>query len=210
MPESNSSVAPAKPATARGQRTRNKLLDAAEQVFGIQGYDRASIVEITQLAGVAQGTFYVYFESKKSIFIELVETLGTNLRATLREAVAGIDTRLEVERVGLEAFLQFISSHEHMYKIVRQCEFVDEEVYRAYYTRMAAGYVAGLKGAMKRGEFRKLNPEAVAYALMGIFDFVGMRWILWEGKKPPKRIFDDVFALVAYGLTPDEDPRRGK
>ena len=63
MPASN--AAPSLPATSRGQRTRNKLLDAAEQVFGEQGYEKASIVEITRTAGVAQGTFYVYFESKK-------------------------------------------------------------------------------------------------------------------------------------------------
>ena len=53
---------------------------------------------------------------------------------------------------------------------------------------------------MKAGEVRKLDPEAVAYALMGIFDFLGMRWVLWEGKLPPKRVLDDVFALVRQGL----------
>ncbi|MEM6994370.1 MAG: TetR/AcrR family transcriptional regulator [Myxococcota bacterium] len=196
-----SNAAPTLPATSRGQRTRTRLLDAAEQVFGEQGYERASIVEITQSAGVAQGTFYVYFESKKSIFIELVDTLGTRLRRSLGEAIAGITDRLEIERTGFRAFLVFVEEHKHLYKIVRQCEFVDEAVYRAYYRRMADAYVKGLKGAMRDGEFHKLHPEAIAYALMGIFDFVGMRWVLWEGTAPPRKAFNDVFAFIAHGLS---------
>ena len=201
-----SATAPTTPVTSRGQRTRNKLLDAAEQVFGEQGYERASIVEITRTAGVAQGTFYVYFESKKTIFIELVETLGTRLRRSLGESISGLDNRLEIERIGFKAFLKFVEQHKHMYKIVRQCEFVDEEVYRAYYRRMADGYVRGLKGAMREGEFHKLHPEAIAYALMGIFDFLGMRWVLWEGSVPPRKVFNDVFAFIAHGLSISPPP----
>ena len=58
----------------RGARTRRRLLDAAEQVFAELGYHEASIVKITEAAGVAQGTFYLYFDSKQAIFDELVRT----------------------------------------------------------------------------------------------------------------------------------------
>ena len=80
--------------TPRGQRTRAKLLDAAERVFGEQGFERASIVEITRTAGVAQGTFYVYFESKHSVYAQLVDTLGRTLRQRLAEAVTGLESRM--------------------------------------------------------------------------------------------------------------------
>src|SRR6266536_2565763 len=46
---------PAVPVTARGQATRRRLLDAAEEVFGAKGFERASIVDVTQSARVAQG-----------------------------------------------------------------------------------------------------------------------------------------------------------
>lgn len=188
------------PATARGQRTRQKILTAAEEVFGERGYEAASIVDITRSAGVAQGTFYLYFPSKKAVFAELVDELGATLRRTLAAAVVELDDRLAVERAGLQAFLVFVQQHKNLYRIVRQAEFVDEELYRAYYRRLAKGYEEGLARAMKAGQVRKLDPEAVAFALMGIFDFLGMRWVLWEGKLPPKRVLDDVFALVRQGL----------
>src|SRR6266571_5021245 len=52
------------PMTARGEATRRRILDAAEEVFGEFGYYEASISEITRRAGIAQGTFYIYFHSK--------------------------------------------------------------------------------------------------------------------------------------------------
>ena len=51
-------------ARAASRRAR-RLLDAAEQVFAELGYHDASIVKITEAAGVGQGTFYLYFASKK-------------------------------------------------------------------------------------------------------------------------------------------------
>ena len=59
-----------------GGRTRGRLLEAAEHVFGELGFYDASIVKITEEAGVAQGTFYLYFASKKDIFDELVRDLN--------------------------------------------------------------------------------------------------------------------------------------
>jgi AcrR family transcriptional regulator len=188
------------PPTVRGQRTRGKLLVAAEKVFGEKTYEHASIVDITREAGVAQGTFYVYFPSKHAIFAELVGELGSRLRRQLAEAVSGIDDRLEVERTGLHAFLHFVQEHKNLYKIVRQAEFVDEAIYRQYYDRIAEGYREGLRAAMKKGQLEKLDPEATAYALMGIFDFLGMRWVLWEGRLPPKKVLDDVFSFISRGL----------
>ena len=64
----------AAPRTARGTRTRAKLLQAAETVFASVGYHEASIVKITEEAGVGLGTFYLYFEGKQAIFDEAKKT----------------------------------------------------------------------------------------------------------------------------------------
>lgn len=198
-----------KPATARGRATRQALLDAAEAVFGETRFDAASITEITRRANVSQGTFYVYFDSKKAIFLELVRHLGTLARARLREAGEGASTRLEREEVGLRTFLRFVAEHRNLYRIVRQAEFIDEEAYRDYYRRFAQGYVAGLGGAVAAGEVAPVDLEALAYALMGISDFVGMRWVLWaddDSAEVPERVIEAVLHLIGRGLAATEDP----
>jgi len=73
--------------TAKAKRTKEVLLRSAESVFGEKGFERTSITDITQSAGVAQGTFYLHFLDKKAIFLALIEELGRELRAALRAAV---------------------------------------------------------------------------------------------------------------------------
>ncbi|MFK7927104.1 MAG: TetR/AcrR family transcriptional regulator [Myxococcota bacterium] len=190
------------PATARGRATRQSLLDAAEQVFGETRYAKAAITEITRRAGVAQGTFYVYFENKQAIFTELVRHLGSELRHALSEAVRDAPDRLTIEERGIRAFLSFLAQHRALYMIVRQAEFVDEASYRAYYRKFAEGYVEGLQAAQERGEVADVDPEALGYALMGMSDFIGMRWVLWEGEEPPEQAIQAVLHLLRHGLGP--------
>jgi len=198
------------PVTARGQATRRRLLDAAEAVFGELGYERASIGEVTRLAGVAQGTFYLYFPDKKAVFVELVEDLGHRLRRHIADAVRAGTGRLEVERLGFEAFFGFIGQHRDLYRIVRQAEFVDEQVYRRYYRRLADGYARGLARAAAGGEVAAgLDPESLAYCLMGMGDFLGMRWVLWEGRPPPPHAIEALLTLVRQGMAVPGPPVGG-
>jgi AcrR family transcriptional regulator len=198
-----SSTSPAErvvPPTPRGQRTRQRLLRAAESVFGEKGYEHASIADITREAEVALGTFYVYFPDKQSIFVEVVDELGARLRRLIAESVAECEDRIEVERQGLRTFFQFASRHRNLYRIVRQAEFVDEACYRRYYDRFAQGYVSGLERAMAEGEVRRMDPEALAYCLMGIGDFLGMRWVLWEGEAGLERVLDTAMDFIRHGM----------
>ena len=63
------------PKTKRGERTRQKILDAAEREIGRKGFAEASISTITAEAAVGQGTFYLYFRSKEDALRELAAIL---------------------------------------------------------------------------------------------------------------------------------------
>lgn len=169
------------PRTERGTRTRAKLLEAAEDVFAKYGYSDASIVRITEAAGVAQGTFYLYFTSKLEIFEELVEDLNRRVRHAMTDASAGASTRIESERAGFRGFFEFTAEHPALYRIVREAEFVSPNALRLHYSRIVDGYISGLDAAKKSGEIGDIDPEIVAWILMGIGEMVGMRWVLWGG-----------------------------
>jgi AcrR family transcriptional regulator len=187
--------------TDRGRKTRASLFEAAEKLYGVRGYDGTSIVDLTKAAGIALGTFYIYFPDKKTLFIELVDTLGLRLREHLSLRIVGAKDRLEIERRGFLAFLEFVAKHRHLYRIVRQADFVDQKCFRRYYERMAEPYARGLRAAANRGEIRRGNPEVMAYCLMGVADFIGMRWGLWE-KKPSAAVIAEALAFMEGGLVP--------
>src|SRR5258708_18945362 len=91
--------------TRRGEAARQRVLEAAEQVFGDKGYYGASVTEITRAAGVAQGTFYLYFRGKKEIFLDLVDALGERLRSLTLEASAAAGSYAEAQRLRFSALL---------------------------------------------------------------------------------------------------------
>lgn len=189
-----------RPKGERGQRTRQRLLEAAEAAFGSRGYFGTSIADITRRSRVAQGTFYIYFPSKRAIFTELVRQRSRDLRRTIQEAVAGLGDRREIERQGFLAFFRFIHRHRQMYRIVRQAEFVDPALFRWYYRHFAEGYIAGLQEAQRRGQIPAVDPEVLAYCLMGIGDFVGMRWVLWEKGVPAPSVVEGMMSFILDGL----------
>lgn len=168
-----------RPLSSRGAQTRRRLLEAAEEVFAELGYHDASIVKLTEAAGVGQGTFYLYFSSKKEIFDELVLDLNHRVRHAMTEAASHGTTRAEREVLGFTAFFHFTAEHPALYRIIRQAEFVSPEMLHRHYDRLTDGYVAGLRQAMADGEIATGDPEVLAWALMGIGELIGMRWILW-------------------------------
>jgi AcrR family transcriptional regulator len=159
-------------------------LDAAEFEFGEHGYHATAVGSITSRAGVAQGTFYLYFPHKEAALRELVEAMGWGLRRTLASATAGAVDRLDAERLGLEAFVRTCLEHRHLYRVVMESQFVAPEVHHAYYQRLADAYAAALATAVERGEIRAVDPTATAWALMGIAHFVGLRFATWEARMP--------------------------
>ncbi|MDZ7801001.1 MAG: TetR/AcrR family transcriptional regulator [Trueperaceae bacterium] len=193
---------PGRPATARGEATRAKLLDAAEHEFGEKGYHAASVASITRRAGVAQGTFYLYFPGKEDTMRELVRHMGRMLRRTLAAAAEGAQDRLDAERLGFQAFVRFACEHENLYRVVMESQFVDEAIYREYYEGLARRYADGLAAARDRGEIHAGDPEAQAWALMGVAHFLGLRAI-WAGGRPDPAQWEGALAFVHRALAPE-------
>ena len=96
-----------RPLSRKGLDTRRRLLDAAEAVFGELGFPEASVVKVAEAAGVATGTFYLYFDSKRSIFVELMTDLNRRIRHAMSEGAAQGTTRLESELLGFQAYFRF-------------------------------------------------------------------------------------------------------
>ena len=198
------------PRTARGRATRDRILDSALKVFGEVGYHDASIVRITEGAGVAMGTFYLYFEGKLQVFNELVEDLNRRMRHRMAQAIAAAPNRLEAERAGFRAFFEFTTEVPQLYRIIRQAEFVSPEAMHLHYGRIVEGYQRALAAASDAGEIAPLDPEVTAWALMGIGEIIGMRWILWqEGEDGapaiPDDVLDNTLDFITRALRPDKE-----
>ncbi|MDX3927737.1 MAG: TetR/AcrR family transcriptional regulator [Shinella sp.] len=74
---------------------REQILNGAKHIFMEQGFDAASMNDITRAAGVSKGTIYVYFDSKEDLFAALIERERYRITETARHA---LDTSLSVHQ----------------------------------------------------------------------------------------------------------------
>jgi AcrR family transcriptional regulator len=188
--------------TARGEATRAAILDAAEKVIGKSGFSASSISGITRAAGVAQGTFYIYFRSKEDVFRELVLELGRVLRHSLTEASLQAPDRLSAEKEGLRAFLNFVARHPGLYRIIQEALFIDPKAYRSYFETFADSYREALDKAEAAGEIRKGDADVRAWALMGMAKALGERYAIWRDTRPVDEVVEAAHDMIVRGLAP--------
>lgn len=188
------------PKTSRGQKTLEKILHAAELEFGERGFHEGSIAGIAQRAEIGQGTFYLYFKCKEDVLRELVLYLNRVIRHFLTQETISVSNRIEAERIGLRAFLQYIKQHPNLYRVLQESQFVDPEVHRAYYMSFAEAYAGALERAWQGGEIRKGEFEVWAWAIMGAMHFIGQRYMIWQNHDDIDHVVDEVISLMGYGL----------
>jgi AcrR family transcriptional regulator len=191
--------------TADERPPAQRLLAAAEELFGERSYGRTAVADICARAGMATGSFYAHFGSKRDIFAAVVRAINADLRAAMKTALerttGGQRAR---ERECFRVYFEMLSKRPWMERIVRESEFVAPGLYREYYEHLARGYARGVRAAQLDGEVdARYDPEVIAYAYAGIGNFVGVRWAEWTaGGQVPEDVLDDVLELLARGLAP--------
>jgi AcrR family transcriptional regulator len=96
---------------ARGQRTQQRIVEAALQTFGEKGYHQTSVDRITKLAGCSRVSFYQYFSSKEDLFRYLTGQVARQLSASA-EALGTVGSDAE----GWTALRAWVGRHADIYQ----------------------------------------------------------------------------------------------
>ena len=194
-----------RPQTERGKKTLNSIVNAAVQVFYEKGYHNASINDVTQLAGVATGTFYIYFDGKYNLYKYLLLSCSRMIRKHLTKSIKGCKDRREAERVGLKCWMEFVLEHRYLYPIIWESMYIDRQLFDDYYITFCEAYSKGLKEAMDAGEIAEIDPEVLAYSLMGISNFIGLNWGLFRKETSEAeidRVVEEFMKILDHGIFP--------
>lgn len=187
-----------KPKTKKGRETLNRILSAAAQVFYEKGYYNSSINDITRLAGVAAGTFYVYFESKYDLYKFLLLQCSHMIRKNLTNAIQDCTSRWEAEKVGLREWLRYVRKNQYMYHIIWESLHVDKQLFVDYYVTFSEAYIKGIDAAKERGEINPdIGSDVLAWSLMGASNFLGLNWGLFTDQPSDfDRVVDDFMKIL--------------
>jgi AcrR family transcriptional regulator len=116
----------------RSVQTYERLLDAAEIVFGRKGFDAAQTPDIARQAGVSTGALYRYFDDKRQLFIEMVQRnldrAYADVSRKLEPALfAGADTRQAIDRA-IDVTFEHIQRDAPLERVYMAMSLSDPEV----------------------------------------------------------------------------------
>jgi TetR/AcrR family fatty acid metabolism transcriptional regulator len=175
-------------AEANGSGKRERILDAAVRVFAQEGFYNAKVSQIAEVAGVADGTIYLYFKSKDDLLISLFEDRMERVNANLRAALQSSDNAVERLRRVIELHLELIESNRHMAEVITVELRQSSKFMKDYANPKFAEFLRLIAGAVldgqKAGTLRAdLDPPLVARALFGALDEISLAWLVKGSQK---------------------------
>jgi AcrR family transcriptional regulator len=99
-------------------RRRRQLLDVATQVFGESGYHQASMDDVAEAAGVTKPVLYQHFASKRDLYLELVEDVGTRLMDAVVAATRAAGHPHGQVEAGFRAYFSFVADHANAFRLL--------------------------------------------------------------------------------------------
>ena len=187
-------------AQRRREQTRQDLLNAARRVLSRNGFHRTKILDIAGEAGLAVGTFYLYYPTKEALFLEMVENAVRLLKAEIDRLESVATDPIQRARAGCETFFHFAQQNRDLFRIVFGHGATFHNVVHQAQELFISGVAANVVNGMRTGVFRPNRPDVVAQAFIGMLIQVVSWWIEQE-KIPVSDITDSLLQFAFYGLT---------
>lgn len=169
----------------KSQANRTMLIRAAADVVGELGYEQASISRIVERAGLAQGTFYLYFESRQDLFDVLLPELTVEMMQYVHDRVHGSRDFFELEERGIKAFFDVVSKHQGLFRIINEAQAAAPKAFAKHIEAVTGPYEQALLRGVAAGHLPAMEGKecsAIAYMLIGARNHLYL-WHTTAGKR---------------------------
>ena len=158
---------------------KRRLLDAAEIVINDKGYQGARVSDIVGQAGVAQGSFYLHFDNKKAVYLELIDgffshlldaTLGQHPVAQMKQPA---DMRAQIHAIWSTLVL-FCRSHPMLTRLVLEAQSAlpleDRERLNQHFESITETLSHYLRATSAAGLTKPLDADLMGWVVLGMIE----------------------------------------
>lgn len=178
--------------------TRDRILQAALQVFAEKGYHRAVVDDIVRASGTSKGAVYHHFPNKEALFLALVDDFSSRLAEAVAAAVERSHGALGKVEAALRAGLETFAHHRALARILLLESVSLGSAYQAkradVHGRFAWLIGAYLDQAMAEGSIPPLDTRVATLAWLGAVNEVVIQWL--DSDEP------DLLTRAVPALTP--------
>ena len=189
----------------KAQRTRNRILDAAINVFAQKGYHDAKVDDIVDESGTSKGSVYFHFPNKERIFLSVIDEFADILEERLTEDVGGSSGSIYKVDSALRGMLDTFGRYRQLAKIfLVQAVGLGaafEEKRMEIEERFVRIIQQNLDDAIADGDIPPIDTEVAALCWMGAIYEVVIRWV-HTGQPEPERMLPTLrlFLLRSIGI----------
>ncbi len=185
---------------------RRDLIDAAIKVFAQKGVNRTTVADITAVAGVAKGTFYLYFESKEHLLGALKELMVSEIldHATSIYARVGRDDWETLLDATVENMTDFFIDHQDMMQVMVQEGVTPEtnELFAELETKVDAMFATAIQLGIDSGAFHATDAQMTGRLIHAAFEGTLKNAILYGGGIDRERFMAAAKEMVRKMLAP--------
>lgn len=190
----------------RSTQTQEKILQAANNLFSANGYDRTGVSQICQAAGVSKGAFYHHFPSKHNVFMALLQRWLEGLdKDFLKNEIASGDVLDAIHGMAASSEMIFSDGQgqfplflEFWEKSVRD-EKVWEET-KEPYMKYFLYFSQLIKKGVNQGTIFPVNPASAARAIIGLAIGIILQGMLYPQDADWKEEMQNSIDLLLKGL----------
>lgn len=184
---------PRLPAAAR----RSQLLETALVVFADRGYDTVSMEEVAEAAGVTKPVLYQHFGSKRALYLELLEDVGSRLAEAIAKATAQAATPHQRVEAGFRAYFGFVQDHEAAFRLLFGGSTRRDREMRRQVAVVEAG-IAGAVAALIEADVSEDHRRLLAYGVVGLAEATCRHWLASPSRQPPPEVLARRVAELAW------------
>jgi TetR/AcrR family fatty acid metabolism transcriptional regulator len=164
--------------------TRDRILDAALEIFAGKGYHRAIVDDIVRASGTSKGAVYHHFPNKEAVFIALVDDFAERLATAVAAAVAARHGALAKVEGALTAALTTFAGDERLARLILLEAVSLGATYQAKRAEVAGRFATLIQGYLDEaagdGAIAALDTRVTTLAWLGAINEVVIQWLHGE------------------------------
>jgi AcrR family transcriptional regulator len=170
-----------------GNDKRERIIEAAMKLFEEQGYHGTKVSNIVKEAGMAQGTFYLYFKSKEDLFRSVAESCLDEIAMALAVNAEGESVLSQENTILYRTIHKALTVYYHNRMIVSMLNRIGaaspeiQDISRHFYGKMAALIQATFRKFKAYPHYTDQQLEMTAYAKIGMVEMVAYHWFIEKG-----------------------------
>lgn len=189
-------------------QAKEMILNAAATVVSKHGYMGATTKRIATEAGISEGMIYLYFDSRQSIFDQLLPHAGKAMLSFIRKRIAGCTDVFEMEERAFRAFFEFSALNKGFFRILNEAEISAPAAHKEHFRMLVDAYMRALDRGIRQDSIRQLNSkelEAIIYMLMASRTYLHLRFMAnpRSTKGIPDYVVDTYMRIVRCALGKD-------